>query len=178
MTRDGLELRRGSAADLPVLEPLWVSVHHRHQESMPELAPYVSDAQTWALRSEEYAELLGKDDTVLLLATVGDELAGYGLAHVMDVDDTWIPDTWETGDRIGEIESLAVAPEHRGAGIGSALMDAMERALAEDGVVDLIVGVLPGNDGAVRLYERRGYRPTWAYLSRLAGREGPRDASP
>jgi hypothetical protein len=32
-------LARGSAADLEALEPLWVSVHHRHAESMPELAP-------------------------------------------------------------------------------------------------------------------------------------------
>ena len=38
MTGDALELRRGSAADLPALEPLWVAVHHHHAESMPELA--------------------------------------------------------------------------------------------------------------------------------------------
>ena len=31
-------------------------------------------------------------------------------------------------------------------------------------------GVLPGNEGARRLYERRGFRPTWLYLSRFAGR--------
>jgi hypothetical protein len=30
--------------------------------------------------------------------------------------------------------------------------------------------VLPGNAGAIRLYERRGFRPTWLYLSRFAGR--------
>ena len=34
-----VELRRGSPADLALLQPLWVSVHHRHAESMPELAP-------------------------------------------------------------------------------------------------------------------------------------------
>ena len=178
MTHEGLELRRGSAADLPALEPLWVAVHHRHAESMPELAPYVDDAQTWAIRSALYGELLAKEDTVLVLASVRGELVGYGLAHVMALDDTWIPDTWAAGDRIGEIESLSVLPGHRGEGIGGALMDALESALAEARVIDLIVGVLPGNDGAVRLYEQRGYRPTWVYLSRLAGREGPRDSSP
>jgi ribosomal protein S18 acetylase RimI-like enzyme len=30
--------------------------------------------------------------------------------------------------------------------------------------------VLPGNAAAIRLYERRGYRPTWLYLSRFDGR--------
>jgi ribosomal protein S18 acetylase RimI-like enzyme len=165
-----VELRRGSAADLGALEPLWVSVHHRHAESMPELAPYVDDGQTWAARGALYAELLAKPDTVLLLAYAGDSAVGYGLAHVMAAGDTWIADTWQTGDRIGEIESLAVLPEYRGSGIGTRLLDGLEAELAAAGVRDLILGVLPGNTDAIRLYQRRGYRPTWTYLSRLDGR--------
>ena len=39
------------------------------------------------------------------------------------------------------------------------------------GVVDQVIGVLPGNVDAIRLYERRGFRPTWLYLSRFAGRD-------
>jgi ribosomal protein S18 acetylase RimI-like enzyme len=163
-------LRRGGAADLPLLEPLWASVHHRHLESMPELAPYVDDRQTWAVRSALYTELLAKPDTVLFLAADGDSPVGYGLAHVMAVADTWIADTWRTGGRIGEIESLAVLPSHRGQGIGSRLLEALERELASIGVRDLILGVLAGNEDAIRLYQRHGYRPTWAYLSRFEGR--------
>lgn len=165
-----VQLRRGSAADLAALEPLWVSVHHRHAESMPELAPYVDDSQTWAARSALYAELLAKPDTILLLACAGDSPVGYGLAHVMAAGDTWIADTWQTGARIGEIESLAVLPEYRGSGIGTRLLDALEAELAAAGVRDLVLGVLPGNTDAIRLYQRRGYRPTWTYLSRLDGR--------
>ena len=164
-------LRRGTRADLPLLEPLWVSVHHRHAEAMPELAPYVSDAQTWAVRGALYDELLAKPDTVLFLASVDAVLIGYGLAHVMAVGDTWLPDTWATGARIGEIESLAVLPECRGRGVGTRLLEALERELEADGVRDVVLGVLPGNAAAIRLYERRGYRPTWTYLSRLAGRQ-------
>jgi ribosomal protein S18 acetylase RimI-like enzyme len=137
---------------------------------MPELAPYVSDERTWELMRAHYERIFERDGTVLLLAHVDGELAGYGLAHVLAVGETWIPDTWETGAAIGEVESLSVAPAHRGAGIGSALLEALEAALREQGVEDLIIGALPGNDGAVRLYERRGYRPTWMYLSKLRGR--------
>jgi ribosomal protein S18 acetylase RimI-like enzyme len=157
----------GSPADLPRLEPLWVAVHHRHAASMPELAPYVSDAETWAARSALYAELLAKPDTVLVLARAREALVGYGLAHVMPVGETWLADTWRTGARVGEIESVSVAPEHRGRGIGTRLLDALEERLAADGVHDLVLGVLPGNTAARRLYERRGYAPTWLYLSRL-----------
>jgi ribosomal protein S18 acetylase RimI-like enzyme len=164
------EIRRGGPADLPLLERLWVSVHHRHAESMPELAPYVDDATTWAVRGALYAELLAKPDTVLLLASAGDEVVGYGLAHVLRTEDTWVADTWVTGERVGEIESLGVLPEHRGRGLGSRLMDGLEEELRRQGVTDLVLGVLPGNAPAARLYERRGYRPTWVYLSRFDGR--------
>jgi ribosomal protein S18 acetylase RimI-like enzyme len=37
-------------------------------------------------------------------------------------------------------------------------------------VHDLILGALAGNDAAIRLYERLGFRPTWLYLSRWSGR--------
>jgi GNAT superfamily N-acetyltransferase len=164
-----IEIVRGSAADIPRLEPLWVAVHHVHQQSMPELAPYVDDTTTWAYHRDHYAELLAERDSVLLLVLIAGELAGYALGCVHDVETTWIPDTWETGRRIGEVESLSVAEGHRGAGIGTRLLDALEAHFHGLGIEDVIIGALPGNP-AVRLYERRGYTPTWLYLSKLRGR--------
>jgi ribosomal protein S18 acetylase RimI-like enzyme len=165
------QLRTGSAADLDLVGPLWVAVHHRHAESMPELAPYVSDDETWRVRRALYEELLAKPDTLLLIAVVDEAAVGYGLAHVLPVDETWIPDTWATGPRIGEIESLSVLPQYRGGGLGSELLRRLEQHLHERGVDDLILGALAGNHDAIRLYERRGYRPTWLYLSRFQGRK-------
>jgi len=165
-----ITLRQGALADVPALEPVWVSVHRHHAQVMPDFGDYVDDATSWAQRRRLYTELLGKDDTVLLLALDGTEVVGYGLAHVLPVADTWLADTWETGSRVGELESLGVLPAHRGRGIGQRLLDGLEQALAADGVEDLIVGALPSNVGAIRLYERRGYRPTWIYSSRLSSR--------
>jgi ribosomal protein S18 acetylase RimI-like enzyme len=165
------EVRVATAADLHLVEPLWVAVHHRHAETMPELAPFVGDDESWAVRKVLYEELLVKPDTLLLLAFGGSAAIGYGLAHVMAVEDSWIPDTWQTSRRIGEIESLSVLPEYRGSGLGSVLLDRLEAHLRDRGARDLILGVLPGNDDAIRLYQRRGYRPTWLYLSRFEGRD-------
>ena len=167
---DAVELRVATADDLHLVEPLWIAVHHQHAETMPGLAPYVSDAETWAVRGQLYEELLAKPDTLLLLVFDGAAAIGYGLAHVLALEDSWIPDTWQTGQRIGEIESLSVLPEYRGSGLGSVLLDRLETHLRARGARDLILGVLPGNDDAIRLYERRGYRPTWLYLSRFEGR--------
>jgi len=163
-------LRTGGVADLDLVGPLWVAVHHRHAETMPELAPYVSDDETWRIRRSLYEELLAKPDTLMLIAEADDAVIGYGLAHVLPVDETWIPDTWTTGSRIGEIESLSVLPHYRGGGLGSELLRLLEEHLTEQGVDDLILGVLAGNHDAIRLYERQGYRPTWLYLSRFRGR--------
>ena len=165
-----LSIDRGSIEDVDSLEPLWVGVHHAHAASMPELAPYVSDAETWAEHRPLYVELFAKPDTTLLLARAAGSSSATRCLHVEPVRETLIADTWRTGERIGELESIAVAPSHRGQGIGSALLDAVDREFEALGVADVIIGLLPGNDGARRLYESRGFRPTWMYVSRFAGR--------
>ena len=165
------QLRTGGVEDLDLVGPLWVAVHHRHAETMPELAPYVSDDETWRVRRTLYEELLAKPDTLLLVAVVDDAAVGYGLAHVLKLDETWIPDTWVTGSRIGEIESLSVLTQYRGRGLGSELLRRLEEHLVDQGVEDLILGALAGNRDAIRLYERQGYQPTWLYLSRFQGRQ-------
>ena len=63
-----------------------------------------------------YEALLAKPDTLLLLARDGDELVGYALAHVTAVQDTWVPDTWRTGPRIGELEFVGVVEGRRRGG--------------------------------------------------------------
>jgi ribosomal protein S18 acetylase RimI-like enzyme len=169
----GFVVELGRFTDLDLLEPLWVAVHHQHQRAMPELAPYVTDATTWRERRALYVQLFDEHDPVLLLARDCDRLVGYGLGYTMAVEGTWLADTWSTGTRIGEIESLSVLPDHRGRGVGSRLLEELHERLREQGAADFILGALSGNSDAIRLYERHGYRPTWLYLSRLDGRDGP-----
>jgi ribosomal protein S18 acetylase RimI-like enzyme len=170
MGADMFDIREGNAADIDRLEPLWLHVHRAHQASMPELAPYVSDARTWSLLRDHYVALFERPDTLLALAFVGDEPAGFAVAAIHPVQSTWVADTWHTGPRVGEIETIGVAPAHRGAGIGGALLDRLDEHFAEHGVEDVVIGALAGNAAAIRLYERRGFRPTWLYLSRFKGR--------
>jgi ribosomal protein S18 acetylase RimI-like enzyme len=145
-------------------------VHEHHAQTMPELSPYVSNAATWRERRSLYENLLRKRDTLLLLASKDEHLVGYALVHLAPASDTWVGDTWATGDRIAEVESLSVAPEHRGAGIGRALLERCHAEIRAVGVDDIVIGVLAGNSNALRLYTRLGYKPTWLYLSRFSGR--------
>ena len=52
--------------------------------------------------------------------------------------------------------ALAVDPAHRGAGIGSLLLDHAEKTATESGARRMALDVAVNNDGARRLYERRG----------------------
>jgi len=168
---DAFVVEEGGAAHVELLESLWVAVHHQHQQAMPHLGHYVSDAETWRERRRLYDQLFAEHDPVLLLGRHHDELAGYALGYTMPVAGTWLADTWATGDRIGEVESLSVLPAYRGRGLGSRLLGALHERLHHQGAVDLMIGALAGNVDAIRLYERHGYRPTWLYLSRLEGRD-------
>ena len=66
----------------------------------------------------------------------------------------------------GVVDNVYVRPAHQGRGVGSRLLDAAEAALAEAGVETLAISVLAANEGARRLYERRGYRPHRIELER------------
>lgn len=59
--------------------------------------------------------------------------------------------------RRGIVENVYVEDEYRGRGIGSALIERGERALAERGADVVTLEVLVANDDARRFYERLGY---------------------
>ena len=61
------------------------------------------------------------------------------------------------------VDSLAVDPASRGMGIGTALMRKAEEKAGLMGKRTMALGVIAENDGAVRLYERLGYRETRAW---------------
>ena len=64
--------------------------------------------------------------------------------------------------RVGypQLEDLWVLPTRRSAGIGNAILDAVEHAAADEGADRLGLAVAVDNQGARRLYSRRGYTAT------------------
>ena len=70
-----------------------------------------------------------------------------------------------------KIDSLAVDPSLRGMGVGTALMQKAEEKAEATGKRTMSLGVIAENEGAIRLYERLGYRTTrtWrGFFVRLA----------
>lgn len=104
-------------------------------------------------RQRRGLELLLASPTDLLLVA---ELEGdsVGMASVQTVIST------AEGGRVGWVEDLVVAPEHRGRGIGGLLLERLERWAAEEGLTRLQLLADRDNGAALDFYRRQGWGAT------------------
>ena len=159
---------RAGAERIPDLQPLWESLSRHHAEVAPELSllgEVRSGADSWALRRALYEEWLAQPDAFVLIAELDSEPVGYAVVELRGPEETWA-----TGDRVAQLETLAVLPEHRGRGIGTALVERFYEELRRIGVGHFVVGVIASNADAVRFYERLGLTK---FIVDYAGRVPP-----
>jgi GNAT superfamily N-acetyltransferase len=148
------------------LQPLWESLHEHHATIAPhleELGPVRRPDQSWAVRRELYEDWLSEPDAFVLVAEVDRQPIGYAMVHLRGPEETW-----QTGDRIGVLETLTVLPGERGRGVGTALFERIYAELGELGVTELEVAVISKNVAALRFYERHGLLPfTVSFMGRI-----------
>ncbi|HEX2467517.1 MAG TPA: GNAT family N-acetyltransferase [Solirubrobacterales bacterium] len=140
-------------------------LHHHHQAVAPETGAFTDDHSSWEVRSASYREWLADPRSFVLIAREAERPVGYAVARVMETGPDW-RDSWQMPPTMAEVETLVVLPALRNSGLGTRLLDAVEDELERQGITEVIVGIIPGNGGAQRLYERRGFRPRWVVLSR------------
>jgi ribosomal protein S18 acetylase RimI-like enzyme len=158
-------IERGGPGDIPELEPLWLELHHHHAEVASQSGEFTDDETSWRVRSASYREWLADPRSFLLLARSSGRLVGYAVVRIMRAGAD-LTDSWRVPDVVAELETLLVSAGARGAGLGSRLLDEVDAELERRGITEVMVGLMPGNDGAQRLYERRGFRPRWLVLAR------------
>jgi ribosomal protein S18 acetylase RimI-like enzyme len=93
-----------------------------------------------------FAALAKRPSARILVAWLGDEIAGYAILLT------------RRGIRTGRLYSLAVAPWAAGRGIGALLLSAIESTARQRRVRQLRLEVRKDNRRAIRLYEGSGYR--------------------
>lgn len=144
------------AAQIDSVEGLWRSMVAHHEEVVDGAWPIRDQDATWRMRRAEYAEWLSDGSGALLTAVplTGGGPDGYAAIRVVPSGATF-----DLGDPLGELESLVVSPAARRAGVGTLLIEASRRKLVERGARHWIVTAVDGNDAALRLYEREGFRP-------------------
>jgi ribosomal protein S18 acetylase RimI-like enzyme len=151
-----IEITAGTPEQLDPLAPLWKAMvdHHRHLDGHD--LPVRGPDEAWSLRREEYQGWLADGSGRLLVARSQVAAAPRGYAFLRTVPST---PTFDFGGSRGEVESLVVAPDARGAGIGTALLEAARAELRRLGCTYWSVGVMEANHGAVQVYVRAGFRP-------------------
>lgn len=144
------------AGGIEVVEGLWRSMVAHHAEVAGDSWPIRNGDDSWRMRRAEYARWLG-DGTGQMLTAVplgGGEPDGYAVLTIHPTGPTF-----DHGELVGDLESLAVSPTARGSGVGTLLIRACRRILLDRGVSAWIVTAVDSNAGAQRLYEREGFRP-------------------
>jgi ribosomal protein S18 acetylase RimI-like enzyme len=124
-----IAIREMADADMPALIALW------HEAGV---------ARPWNPPERDIAFARRGDHSTILVATVGEALAGSAMAG-------------EDGHR-GWVYYVAVAPAQQGSGVGRALMMAAEAWLLARGVWKMQLLVRTENVGVQEFYEKLGYR--------------------
>jgi ribosomal protein S18 acetylase RimI-like enzyme len=155
------QVRRGTVTEVDSLMLLWVSMVEHHRKVAGAQWPVRSADAAWRIRQAEYRTWLTDGSGTLFVATVRQAPApvGYAMLRVHEPGASW-----DLGAQMGEVESLAVAADARGAGVGTALMAACRDELRSRAIAYWSVAVVEANAGAARLYEREGFRPYYRLL--------------
>ncbi len=168
-----MEIVRAGPERIADLQPIWESLSRHHAEVAPELADILGEVRapqdSWDVRRALYEEWLAGPDAFALIAKEVGEPVGYAVMHVRGPEETW-----STGRRVAQLETLAVLPGRRGRGIGSALVERMHDELRRMEVGHFTVAVIASNTEAVRFYERLGLtRFLITYAGRVRGASAP-----
>jgi GNAT superfamily N-acetyltransferase len=141
--------------ELDAVEPLWNALQEHHVQITPELGPRTPKRElgdAWRVRRSKYVRWLKDPETFFVLAEDGSGPIGYAFVTVGPGYASWV-----TGERAGELETLSVLPEHRGGGVGAALIEAVWNRLDQLGIEDMAITTTKTNVDAHRFYERQGF---------------------
>ncbi|MDP9265758.1 MAG: GNAT family N-acetyltransferase, partial [Chloroflexota bacterium] len=116
------------------IEHLTRALHEHHRTVDPAIPaiPLRDTDAWWEVRSERYAAWLDEPASFLLVAEGDGAAVGYALVTFHGRDDSNT-----TGERFAELQSLVVAPEHRGAGVGGALLHEVYRQVRSRGAEEM-----------------------------------------
>ncbi|HEX8028779.1 MAG TPA: GNAT family N-acetyltransferase [Vicinamibacterales bacterium] len=153
-------IRRATSRDAPALGELGASLMRLHFafDQLRFMDPGVNrDAEAG------YADFLGSqladDAAIVYVAERQGQVVGYVYAAIE-------PLSWkELRDECGFIHDLLVTEAVRRSGVGESLLDAAIEWLREQGMPRVVLGTAAENDGARRLFERRGFRPTMVEMT-------------
>ncbi len=143
-------IRPATHADTQALARLNASIQAFHADALPS---FFKQPSTFTFPPSRFAELLDNPDTVIFLAEVDGEPAGYLYADTspaMETSSTYaLKRVW--------IHQIGVEPVYQRHGIGTALVQAAKQLASELGIGTLGLNTWFFNEGAIAFFERQGF---------------------
>ncbi len=95
-----------------------------------------------------FAELLARDDAIVLAGTIDDVVVGYGTLEL---------ETLRDGRVLALIGDLYVEPDARAVGVGEAMATELVARATAAGCIGIDVFALPGHRATKNFFERAGF---------------------
>jgi len=111
-----------------------------------------------------YASFIGSQledpSMIVLVAESEGKVAGYSYSGIEGRD------YMSLRGPAGVLHDIVVDPQHRGRGVGRALLHATVAALKARGAPQVVLSTATGNESAQRLFDRAGFRRTMSEMTR------------
>ena len=166
-----LVIRAATAADTKMigrLGALLVRVHHEFDAERF----IAASAETERGYGSYLQSQLANPDIIVLVAERDGDVLGYTFAGVEGYD------YMSLRGPAGVLYDIVVAPEHRGSGVGRALLEATLAALEARGAPRVVLSTAERNEAAQRLFARAGFRRTMIEMTRELGSNDEGGRSP
>ena len=145
-----LQIRMATKADLAAIQRLFLQGDSYHAGLLPDVFNVVERARP----DDRIEALITGSDSVVFLAVSENQVVGF-----LVLKEGGRPDyRMLRPKRLGIVEDIVVAETERGKGIGTRLLKEARSWSEARGLQGMQLHVWTANCGAVRLYEREGFR--------------------
>lgn len=149
---DAVKVDFGGAELLQDLQPLWEALFAHQFLGEAAGLPVQQQHDSWPLRLAHYERIFDRQPAFVILARQGKKAVGYALAYADE------PIEGAGDGPVVTIESLIVAPEMRGQGLGGWLLEEAEAEGIDQWGAEVSALEVPANDpAAAEFYGRFGF---------------------
>ena len=137
-----------------------IIVNHFLTELIHDEKKYDSNINELCVVNSLYEKLYKNHNNVLFVAKNNEEkIVGYIYGYVRDDGDAYI-------EKTAQLEALYVLPTVRNNGIASSLIEEFKKWCYKNSTNIIILTVCHGNDNAIKLYEKNGFK-TCKYVMKI-----------
>jgi len=138
-------IRRANLDDLPTLLEFEQGIAAFER-------PLDSTLKEGEIHYYDLAELIAIPDAEVLVAQLDEELIGSGYARIFKAKD------YQKHLQYAHLGFMYVKPAHRGKGVNNKILEALKHWCLENNINEMRLEVYHNNDGAIRAYEKAGFK--------------------